>query len=251
MELDSYPMPDPNMGMDALAGFGKEAQDLLPIGRELAQELCSNNWHVYYMENGKPVMAIDIEDVIGQPEGTVFAMFAQDWQIHPRFREYLLERLEKKEKREAAFDAYPEDCYAIYQLCRDLGESYRDYAFRDYQSLRETGLAAQRPNYDLIYTSPMTEPVGLDDLFEKFNIDRPGDFGGHSMSVSDIVAIKRDGQVSYHYCDSVGFQELPDFRQPENYLKNAELSTEDDCNMIGGIINNGPKEEPTKKPSVL
>lgn len=242
MTLDTYPMPDPGMDKDALAGFGKAAQDLLPIGRELAQELFNNDWHVYYMENGKPVMAIDAEDITGQPEGTLFAMFAQDWQIHPRFREYLLERLEKQAQREATFDAYPGDCFAIYQLRRDLGESYRDYAFRDCQSLREAGLVAQRKNYDLTYTAPMTEPVGLDDLFEKFNLDRPGDFGGHSMSVSDIVAIKLDGQVSYHYCDSVGFQELPDFRQPENYLKNAELSTEDDCNMIDGIINNGPKQ---------
>ena len=62
------------------------------------------------------------------------------------------------------------------------------------------------------------------------------------MSVSDIVAIKQDGVVSYHYCDSVGFKELPDFRQ-ENYLKAAEMSTEDDYGMIDGIINNG--KQPT------
>ena len=82
----------------------------------------------------------------------------------------------------------------------------------------------------------------LEDLFYKFNNEWPKDFGGHSLSVSDIVAIKQDGHVSYHYCDSVGFQELPDFRQPDNYLKNAEVSVEDDYGMIDGIINNGPKQ---------
>ena len=56
----------------------------------------------------------------------------------------------------------------------------------------------------------------------------PGDFGGHSLSVSDSVAIKQAGHVSCYYCDSFGFKELPDFRKPENYLKAAELSTEDD-----------------------
>jgi len=60
--------------------------------------------------------------------------------------------------------------------------------------------------------------------------------------VSDIVALKQDGVVSYHYCDSVGFKELPDF-QKENYLKAAEMSTEDDYGMIDGIING-------KQPSV-
>ena len=60
------------------------------------------------------------------------------------------------------------------------------------------------------------------------------------MSVSDIVAIKRDGVVSCHYCDSVGFQEIPGFL-PSNPLKNAEMTVEDDYGMIDGIINNGPK----------
>lgn len=86
--------------------------------------------------------------------------------------------------------------------------------------------------------------------------DTPGDFTGHSLSVSDIVALKQAGAVSYHYCDSIGFQELPNFR-PENYLKTAELSTEDDYGMIDGIINNGEQpmvaepENLSKKPSVL
>ena len=61
--------------------------------------------------------------------------------------------------------------------------------------------------------------------------DTPGDFTGHSLSVSDIVALRQAGVVSYHYCDSIGFQELPNFR-PENYLKTAELSTEDDFEKL-------------------
>ena len=61
--------------------------------------------------------------------------------------------------------------------------------------------------------------------------DTPGDFTGHSLSVSDIVALRQTGVVSYHYCDSIGFQELPNFR-PENYLKTAELSTEDDFEKL-------------------
>ena len=68
---------------------------------------------------------------------------------------------------------------------------------------------------------------------------------GHSLSVSDIVALKQDGKVSYHYCDSMGFQELPAFQKPENYLKAAEMSMEDDYGMIDGIINNGPKQPPS------
>ena len=67
------------------------------------------------------------------------------------------------------------------------------------------------------------------------------DFHSPSLSVSDIVAIKQDGKVSCHYCDSVGFTEIPGFL-PDNPLKNAEMMLEDDYGMIDGIINNGPKE---------
>lgn len=80
---------------------------------------------------------------------------------------------------------------------------------------------------------------------------KPVDFHSPSMSVSDIVAIRQNGQVSCYYCDSVGFTEVPGFL-PDNPLKNAEMALEDDYNMIDGILNNGSREMPAKeKPSLL
>ncbi len=240
--LDTYPVLDPSMSMDSLAAFGEEGTKMLPLSRDRALEECRNDWMVYYMDGGQIVMAADAEDITSQPEGTVFAMYAQDWQIHPQFHEHLQDRLKNQEQREAAFDAYPGDCYAIYQVKRGDDQFIRDYAFRGFKELTEANLSVQRGNYDLCYTAPATEPVDPEKLYEKFNLQRPGDFGGHSLSVSDIVAIKQDGHVSYYYCDSFGFQELPDFRKPENYLKAAEMTTEDDYGMIDGIINNGQKQ---------
>ena len=89
------------------------------------------------------------------------------------------------------------------------------------------------------------------DQYAKFNVSRPDDFTGHSLSVSDIVALRQNGVVSCHYVDSIGFQELPGFLKPENYLKAAEMAMEDDYGMIDGVINNGKKEEPVEKASVL
>ena len=85
------------------------------------------------------------------------------------------------------------------------------------------------------------QPEQLEKLYEQFNLQKPADFHSPSMSVSDIVAIKQDGKVSCHYCDSVGFTQIPGFL-PENPLKNAEMAVEDDYGMIDGIINNGAKE---------
>ena len=61
------------------------------------------------------------------------------------------------------------------------------------------------------------------------------------MSVSDIVAIKQDGKVSCHYCDSFGFTDVPGFLS-DNPMKNAEMAVEDDYGMIDGVINNGSRE---------
>ena len=91
----------------------------------------------------------------------------------------------------------------------------------------------------------------LESLYTKFNIDHPEDFTGHSLSVSDIVALKTGGVVSCHYVDSVGFAELKDFLRAGNHLKNAEMTLEDDYGMIDGIINNGKAGAERERPSVL
>ena len=111
--------------------------------------------------------------------------------------------------------------------------------------LHSIGQTVKRENYDLVYTAPL-EPckspqATVEQLYHQFNNDHPADYHHPSMSVSDIVAIKQDGKVSCHYCDSVGFTQIPGFL-PENPLKNAEMAVEDDYGMIDGIINNGAKE---------
>ena len=117
--------------------------------------------------------------------------------------------------------------------------------FMNLDWLQSHNLSVERSNYDLIYTAPLdgsgSTMEQLERLYEQFNLQKPVDFHSPSMSVSDIVAIKQNGQVSCHYCDSVGFTQVQGFL-PENSLRNAEMTVEDDYGMIDGIINNGPKE---------
>lgn len=104
----------------------------------------------------------------------------------------------------------------------------------------------ERDNYTAVYAGELKTAGDTQDrlngLYQTFNIDHPEDFCGHSLSVSDIVALRQNGVVSCHYVDSWGFKELPSFLKPENYLKNAEMAMEDDYGMIDGIVNNGPKK---------
>lgn len=57
--------------------------------------------------------------------------------------------------------------------------------------------------------------------------------------------------VSCYYCDSVGFQKLDMVLEPQNYLKAAEMSMEDDYSMVDGIINNGKAPQLEETPSML
>lgn len=145
------------------------------------------------------------------------------------------------------------DSYAILQL-RRTDDTIME-RFESMSSLHRQGKEPEFDHYEVVYTAPLPpytdQNMMLEGLYEKFNIDHPSDFRGHSLSVSDIVALKTSGVVSCHYVDSIGFVELPNFMKPENYLKNAEMAMEDDYGMIDGVINNGKAPALEEKTSVL
>lgn len=157
-------------------------------------------------------------------------------------------------QRMEAFLDSTTDSYAILQL-RQSDETL----YERFSSMRELGRMGITPDidhYEVVYVGELTKRGDqidvLEGMYTKFNIDRPEDFKGHSLSVSDIVALKAGGVVSCHYVDSIGFAELPDFIRRENYLKNAEMAMEDDYGMIDGVINNGPRQEqPAGRTSIL
>ena len=157
-------------------------------------------------------------------------------------------------QRMEAFLDSATDSYAILQL-RHSDETLYE-RFSSMRVLGRMGITPDIDHYEVVYVGELTKQGDqidvLEGMFTKFNIDRPEDFKGHSLSVSDIVALKVGGVVSCHYVDSIGFAELPDFIRRENHLKNAEMAMEDDYGMIDGVINNGPKQEPpAERTSIL
>ena len=242
--LDEYPMPDEFLKVADLKACGYLDGDMLPLSRERAVELYDQDLTVYtIVDGGNAEMLFDREELDTQALGTVFAVSREEWEQCPIFHSKIMERQQHQEERENAFLAHTGDCFAIYQVKRDDPGNIR---FMNMDWMQSHGKTIERGNYDLIYTALLNATgstnAKLEAIFEQFNLHRPADYHSPSLSVSDIVAIKQDGVVSYHYCDSVGFKELPDFRQ-KNYLKAAEMSTEDDYGMIDGIINNG--KQPT------
>ena len=227
----SLPLPDPIITPEMMEWYGYHDPNMFPLSKDRALELLEQDALLFMLyPDNTDEMVVDSEDVVNH-DG-IIGITREEWQdIH--------DSVPARDVHQRFLDA-PGDAYAIMQLKQDAPRELH------YSALDRIPVPPAPSNYDVIYTGPIvceqSQMATLERLYEIFNLNRPGDFTGHSLSVSDIVALKQDGVVSYHYCDSVGFKELPDF-QKENYLKAAEMSTEDDYGMIDGIINNG--KQPT------
>lgn len=115
--------------------------------------------------------------------------------------------------------------FSIFQLKR--GNETLDYRFEPLDSIHRNGLSVKPENYELVYQAPLAAGVSLEDIYTRFNIDRPADFTGHSLSISDIVVLHENGRDTAHYCDRLGFSQVPEFLNPVQE-KEAPLPTPDD-----------------------
>jgi antirestriction protein ArdC len=127
-------------------------------------------------------------------------------QIEERIRE--IQRETQRHQENALFEE-TQDRYGIYQIREDgAGTAYR---FMGMAYLQEKNLAVDGADYQFVYGDELKEGDTLETLYEKFNIAHPEDYTGHSLSVSDVVVLKKDGELTAHYVDSFGYQELADF----------------------------------------
>ena len=215
---DNGDMPDPALSVESMNAYGYTDANMLPLTKERALELMERDVTVYMLHtDNTEAMAFDADEI--RSFDGLFGIEASEW-------ETVKDRFAPAQDYETAFLNNPADAYAIYQL-RD-GEDTAMLRFMDSAYLEQKGLAIERDNYTAVYAGEL-KPAGdtqdkLNELYQTFNIDHPEDFRGHSLSVSDIVALRQNGVVSCHYVDSWGFKELPGFIQPENYLKNAEMA---------------------------
>ena len=158
----------------------------------------------------------------------------------------VLERAEKAlaQRREAqapeAVQTAPtkEDSFSIYQV--PPGPEGRDFRYRSYEELQADGLSVDRKNYQLVYTASLDKDASLDEIYRRFNMEIPADYKGHSLSMGDIVVFRQDGQQTAYYVDEgAEYRQVPEFLQ-ESPIKAAEMTTEQNYNMIDGVLNNAP-----------
>ncbi len=209
-EIDD--LPDPMIGLCEMHDYGYDWSEMLPLTKDRALELWDDDFPIYLLHvDGSETMADDREEI--EEHGGIFGIEKEDW-----MRERSLERdndiAEEKEAAESVMgetvsEKKSNDTYQIYQLKSD--DELWQYHFENLESLKDHDLKVEGKNYELKYEGEWTEGMHLDGIYAKFNIDRPEDFTGHSLSVGDIVVLNRDGKETAHFVDSVGFVEVPEF----------------------------------------
>lgn len=201
VEETSEDLPDPTLTVKEMNDSGYLKEDMLPISKERAAEFMEQDITVYALHSDNTEeMLFDVSEIEEQ-SGNMFGIAREDW-------EQVKESVHSRDN-EKRFLSEDRNSFLIYQLKEDAPNELR------FASLREIGSNPDKENYAAVYmglTEKITDPIEtLDKLYNDFNTDRPKDFKGHSMSVSDVVALKKDGEVTFHFVDSIGFKELPDF----------------------------------------
>ena len=141
--------------------------------------------------------------------------------------------------------------FGIYQIT--ARDQEHDYRFMNLDFVKRHGMEVNRADYELIYVAPLTEKDTLDGIYERFNIQRPADFTGHSLSISDVVVLNDGSTVKAYYVDSIGFAELPEFFKERNMdlqkenLLNEELQEIEIFDKPGLFSNGRLRDEEVPK----
>ena len=224
-----------------LSAMEQTAATALQEGQNISPEQAAYyNAVVAYVQDCRPLLNQGQYDLPEPPKLADFDQTLQDYkaQVQAEIAQEAADAgMTVEEYAAAGFEAPQQDSFSIYQLRNE--DSTRDYRFEPYDRLQAAGLSVDKANYTEVYAAPLAAGTTLEDLYRTFNVDHPADFKGHSLSVSDVVVLHQNGQDTAHYCDSVGFQQVPEFLR-ENPLRTAELSTEQNENMIDGVLNNTP-----------
>lgn len=219
------------IGLSEMREYGYTWNEMLPLTQEKALELFVHDLPVYLLHNDGSETTVEDRKQITEHDG-IFGIEKGDWENERKLRSMQAELSDNQINKEAQLLYGSSDKYGIYQLKHnpELGH----LRFEGTESLKRMGItkdnfdAIKPENYELIYVGELselkeeTQGATLEAIYEKFNIDHPEDYKGHSLSVSDIVVLHQNGENSAHFVDSFGFTGLSDFMQTLEGAKEQE-----------------------------
>ena len=247
-EIDA--LPDAMVGLYEMHEYGYTWAEMLPLTQERALELFDHDLPVYRLYEDGSEVSIDDRSEIVEHSG-MFGIEKGDWEQYVN-RQPMREELNESEvNREAQLLYGRENQFGIYQV-NDSPQA-REVLFMNSDFLEMKGVAISRENYNLVYTAPLEEGTSLEDIFTRFNIDRPEDFKGHSLSVSDVVVLHQNGENSYHFVDSFGYKEVPEFIQEATQERQTDKESviDETIKILEEIAKEHDEEEPERENTVF
>ena len=217
-QIDNF--PDGMIGFTEMHEAGIQLDHMLPLTKDRAYELYRGGAEIYILY-GNPENPQRAEQVLVETENEIFGydgifgITETEWEVQKErevsaTKQEALERQSAEKIDETLLLHGESRRFAIYQM--DSGDEHT-YQFMGMESAKNLGYTIDGKDYRMVYAAPWMPTITLDNIFERFNIDRPEDFRGHSLSVSDVIVINRGAEITAYYVDSFGFQELPEFVQ--------------------------------------
>ena len=202
--------------------FGAFQEPMSVIDQEEALKLYDTGADIYLITNfSSPVYVTERKEIERGPEHYQMSMAERE-----RFRnlEWEMQKYPQIQSlKEANLLLGTRQTFGIYQIKDDSpGENY---AFMNMSFIESHGMQIKKEDYKLVYVGELLGNTSLDDIFERFNIDRPEDFRGHSLSVSDIIVLNDGEKVTAHFVDSISFEQLDSFLNLEEQVL-SELAYE-------------------------
>ena len=202
--------------------FGAFQEPMSVIEQEEALKLYDAGADIYLITNfSSPIYVTERKEIERGPEHYQMSMAERE-----RFRnlEWEMQKYPQIQSlKEANLLLGTRRTFGIYQIKDDsTGENY---AFMNMSFIESHGMQIKKEDYKLVYVGELLGNTSLDDIFERFNIDRPKDFRGHSLSVSDIVVLNDGEKVTAHFVDSISFEQLDSFLNLEEQVL-SELAYE-------------------------
>ena len=195
--------------------FGAFQEPMSVIEQEEALKLYDAGADIYLITNfSSPIYVTERMEIERGPEHYQMSMTELE-----RFRnlEWEMQKYPQIQSlKEANLLLGTRRTFGIYQIKDDSpGENY---AFMNMSFIESHGMQIKKEDYKLVYVGEFLGNMSLDDIFERFNIDRPKDFRGHSLSVSDIVVLNDGEKVTAHFVDSISFEQLDSFLNLEEQV---------------------------------
>ena len=228
-ELD-LSLPDPTVTTADLNDFGYHFSEMLPLSNLRAIELFDTAHPIYLLYPDDTESFVIDRNEIPSHEGYC-GIERDDWQLSPVRAAQIAVAMNSEGSRESELLHGSTSMFGIYQIADDI-DNARNFRFTPMREMEALGLEVDRSNYKLIYSAPLTSEgtqANLNTIFANLNNDeRPADFVGRSLSVSDIIVLQQGGEISSHYVDSVGFMKLDSFLGEERQSTQAAHATSQD-----------------------